>query len=115
PPLRHDGFTDASHLPGLMKRILPLIAVLAAATTVLAAPKPQITSALTWTGQVGVPLSPYQITATNSPTSFNATGLPAGLTVNTSTGLISGTPAWGTDASSPYSVTVSATNGSGTG
>jgi len=103
-----------SHLRGLMKRMLPLIAVLAAATTVLAAPKPQITSALTATGQVGVPFL-YQITANQAITTWGAAGLPAGLTVNTSNGAISGTPAWGTDASSPYSVTLSATNGNGTG
>src|SRR5207302_6202488 len=66
------------------------------------------------TGTVGTAFS-YQITASNSPTSFNATGLPSGLTVNTSTGLISGTPAAGTDAGSPYSVTISATNSGGTG
>jgi len=94
--------------------MLPLIAVLAAATTVLAAPKPQITSALTATGQVGVPFS-YQITANQAITTWGAGGLAAGLSVDTSTGLISGTPAWGTDASSPYSVTLSAANGNGTG
>lgn len=33
----------------------------------------------------------YQIIATNEPTDFTAVGLPAGLSVNTSTGLISGT------------------------
>src|SRR5205823_11437454 len=76
--------------------------------------KPVITSPLSATGQVGVAFS-YTITATNSPTSYNATGLPAGLTVNTSTGLISGTPAVGTDAGSPYTVTISATNPGGTG
>src|SRR5437867_17501 len=37
---------------------------------------PVITSAGTATGQVGVAFS-YQMTATNSPTSFSATGLPA--------------------------------------
>src|SRR5207249_11849342 len=57
----------------------------------------------------------YAITATNYPTSFNATGLPSGLTANTSTRLTSGTPAAGTDAGSPYSVTISATNSGGTG
>src|SRR2546430_1472170 len=77
-------------------------------------PAPVITSSLTATGTVGAAFS-YQITASNSPTSFNATGLPSGLTVNTSTGLISGTPAAGTDAGSPYSVTISATNTDGTG
>src|SRR5205823_8189155 len=72
--------------------------------------KPVITSPLTASGQVGVAFS-YQITATNNPTSFNATGLPAGLSVNTSTGLISGTPT----TAGTYSVTISATNAGGTG
>src|SRR5204862_27432 len=72
--------------------------------------KPVITSSLSATGQVGVAFS-YQITATNNPTSFNATGLPAGLSVNTSTGLISGTPT----TAGTYSVTISATNAGGTG
>src|SRR5438045_1395204 len=93
-----------------MKRILPLVLVLSAASSVLAAPKPVITSPLTATGQVGVAFS-YQITATNNPTSFNATGLPSGLTVNTSTGLISGTPT----TAGTYSVAISATNPGGTG
>src|SRR5437899_7010345 len=93
-----------------MKRILPLVLVLSAVSSALAAPKPVITSPLTATGQVGVAFS-YQITATNSPTSFNATGLPAGLTVNTTSGLISGTPT----TAATYSVTIGATNGSGTG
>jgi hypothetical protein len=72
--------------------------------------KPVITSSLTATGQVGVAFS-YQITATNNPTSFNATGLPGGLSVNTSTGLISGTPT----TAGTSSVTISATNAGGTG
>ena len=42
------------------------------------------------TGISGAAFS-YQIAATNSPTSFAATGLPAGLSVNASSGLISGT------------------------
>lgn len=71
---------------------------------------PIIISATTASGTPGVPFS-YQIAATDAPTSFNATGLPAGLTVNTSSGLISGTPS----ANGVYSVTLSATNGIGTG
>ncbi|OGR72199.1 MAG: hypothetical protein A2X40_00320 [Elusimicrobia bacterium GWC2_65_9] len=70
---------------------------------------PAITSALSSTGTIGTAFS-YQITAANSPTNFNAAGLPAGLSVSTG-GLISGTPSTiGTS-----SVTISATNASGTG
>ena len=73
-------------------------------------PKPVITSATTATGQVGVAFS-YQITATNSPTSYSASGLPAGLSVNTSTGVISGTPT----ATGTSNITIGATNTGGTG
>ena len=50
-----------------------------------------ITSETTANGQVGEPYS-YQTTASNNPTMFAATGLPDGLTANTNTGDISGTP-----------------------
>jgi hypothetical protein len=73
-------------------------------------PTPGITSALTTNGIVGVPFS-YQITATNSPTSYGATNLPAGLSVDPIGGSISGTP---TTAGSS-SIVLSATNASGTG
>ena len=73
---------------------------------------PVITSALTATGVVNASLSPtYSITAANSPTSYNATGLPAGLSVDTATGVISGTPT----AVGTTNVTISATNVAGTG
>ncbi len=72
---------------------------------------PVITSSDTASGTVGTAFS-YQITATNSPTSFGALGLPAGFTVNTVSGLISGTP---TGAALTFSVTLSATNSGGTG
>ena len=71
---------------------------------------PAITSATTVSGTVGRAFS-YQITATNSPTSYGATGLPAGLSVSSTTGLISGTPT----TAGKSTVTLSATNGSGTG
>jgi len=73
-------------------------------------PPPVITSAANGTGTVGSAFS-YQITATNSPASFGASGLPAGLSINTSTGLISGAPT----AAGTSSVTLSATNSGGTG
>ena len=47
---------------------------------------PVISSALSAFGPVNTSFS-YTITATNSPASFNATGLPAGLSINTGTGL----------------------------
>jgi hypothetical protein len=53
---------------------------------------PVITSSYDpWVFELGVAAS-YQITATNNPTSFSADNLPAGMSVNTITGLISGTP-----------------------
>src|SRR5204862_171628 len=78
--------------------------------TVNATTPPVITSALTASGTVGTAFS-YTITATNSPTSFNAAGLPAGLSVNTTNGVISGTPT----AAGTSNVTLSATNTGGTG
>jgi sugar lactone lactonase YvrE len=68
-------------------------------------PGPAITSALIASGTVNSAFS-YTITAGGSPTSYNATGLPTGLTVNTSTGVVSGTAA----TSGTYAVTISATN-----
>jgi hypothetical protein len=67
--------------------------------------KPVIASATTATGQVGVAFT-YQITASNTPTSYSATGLPTGLTVSTSTGKITGTPT----TAAVSSVTIGATN-----
>jgi hypothetical protein len=71
---------------------------------------PVITSSLSASGPVNTAFS-YSITATNSPTSYNATGLPAGLSVNTSNGVISGTPT----SVGTTNVTISATNSVGTG
>lgn len=70
---------------------------------------PVITSALAASGVLNVPFN-YLITATNSPTSFGASNLPAGLVVNTATGAISGTPT----ASGTFNISISATNGDGT-
>ncbi|HSH93952.1 MAG TPA: putative Ig domain-containing protein, partial [Roseimicrobium sp.] len=71
---------------------------------------PVITSTLNASGSTGTAFS-YQITATKNPVSFSATGLPGGLTINTSTGLINGTPTTGGTSN----VTISATNAGGTG
>jgi DNA/RNA endonuclease G (NUC1) len=53
----------------------------------------------------------YQIQANNSPTSYGATGLPVGLSINTSTGLISGAPT----TPGSYNVGLAASNAGGDG
>ena len=73
-------------------------------------PAPVISGATTATGTVGTAFN-YTITASNTPTGYNATGLPAGLGINTSTGLISGTPT----AIGMSTVMLGATNAAGTG
>ena len=71
---------------------------------------PTITSALTATGTVNQAFN-YQIAATNAPTGYDATGLPAGLGVNMNTGAISGMAS----AGGTTMVMISATNAGGTG
>ena len=54
---------------------------------------PIITSSLTpLSFTLGAAISNYTITASGTPTSFDSKNLPTGLTLNTSTGVISGTP-----------------------
>jgi len=72
---------------------------------------PAITNTtLTLSGDLNVALANYTITANNAPQSYNATGLPAGVTINTQTGVISGTPL----NAGTFNVTISATNAAGT-
>jgi hypothetical protein len=83
----------------------------ATVTITISTPAPPVVTAGSKTGTINVAFS-YQIVASNSPTSYAiASGtLPAGLTLNTSTGLISGTPtAVGTSA-----LGITASNGVGT-
>jgi hypothetical protein len=72
---------------------------------------PVITSPSTAGGVAGQALFTYQITASNAPTSYGATNLPAWASINTTNGLISGTnPIAGTNV-----VTISASNSVGVG
>jgi PKD repeat protein len=71
---------------------------------------PAITSATTARGIANAAFS-YTIAASNNPTSYGATGLPAGLTVDAGSGVISGV----VNSAGTYSVTISATNAGGTG
>jgi sugar lactone lactonase YvrE len=85
-------------------------------TFTTAVPAPVISSALTANGTYGVAYtsgSPlYRITASNAPTSYSVTGtLPGGITFDTSTGILSGTPT----QSGLFNVTVGAMNAGGTG
>lgn len=70
---------------------------------------PVITSPGTISGMAGAPFS-TSIAATGQPTSYSASGLPAGLVLNPQTGAITGTPT----ASGTFLVTIAATNSSGT-
>ncbi|WPV00721.1 LamG-like jellyroll fold domain-containing protein [Mucilaginibacter sp. cycad4] len=80
---------------------------------------PEISSATTATVAIGAPFSysiiasanPSSYGASANPSSYGASGLPSGLSINTATGVISGTPA--TIAQSE--ITIAATNASGTG
>ena len=76
-------------------------------TPVVATP-PVITSSLTAVGAVGQPFA-YTILASHTPTSFSATGLPAGVTVNPATGQITGTPTEG----GAFTVIIAAANADG--
>ncbi|HEY7426509.1 MAG TPA: putative Ig domain-containing protein [Gemmataceae bacterium] len=49
--------------------------------------------------------------ALNNTVSYGATGLPPGVSINSTTGLISGTISAGADSGSPYAVTVTASDG----
>jgi len=70
---------------------------------------PVITSSLAASGVLNVPYF-YQITATNTPTSYSATNLPSWLVINSTTGTITGMPT----QSGSFTVTIAATNADGT-
>ena len=71
---------------------------------------PPVVTSDSASGTVGSAFS-YNITATNTPTSYGASSLPTGLSVNNTTGAITGTP---TEAGT-FTVNTSASNTGGTG
>lgn len=71
---------------------------------------PVISSPLTASAQVGQPFN-YQIVASGTPTSFDAAPLPDGLSVDTTTGVISGSPVNAGGAT----IGLTATNAAGVG
>lgn len=78
--------------------------------TVTYDPPPIITSSLeALVVMINSPLT-YQIVATNSPTSYGLSGQPDGITIDTSTGEITGSPV----DSGIFNLTISATNSFGT-
>ena len=76
--------------------------------SVVVPPDPVLQGPFDLAGIKGTYIS-FNIVATNAPTSYGATNLPAGMSVNTATGLISGTPS----VAGVNAVTISATNANG--
>jgi mono/diheme cytochrome c family protein len=108
-----NGFAGADSFTVRGKRTTPSAFVGDTRTvnvTVQVPPAPVITSSTTVNATFGV-MGTYQITATNSPSSFGASGLPGGCSINTMSGLITCTPM----AAGTFMVTVTATNPGGTG
>jgi uncharacterized protein (DUF1800 family) len=88
----------------LLKELIPM-------TRLFPAVPPRILSPLDVLLIQNSPTYNYQIVASGEPTSFAATNLPLGWTINTTTGLISGTP----DTAGTWRVLLTATNAHGSG
>lgn len=70
-------------------------------------PPPVLTSPGDQTSQVGTAVSlAVAVTGGRTPRTWSATGLPAGLSINTATGVVTGTPTTEAQAPQPVTVTV---------
>lgn len=103
------GFQNMGSVSGTV--MLPARSVTTLVGSTVTDLPPAITSPLIASGTELQSFS-YTITATNTPTSFGAAGLPDGLTFDDTTGTISGVPAVGT--AGQLNIQISATNPAGT-
>jgi hypothetical protein len=98
--------------PNIMQPLLPVLAADHAGWIVLSATEPGGQPLLTTLPEIlggrGYPFY-FQITAKNRPQSYGAVGLPSGLSLNTATGVISGT----IQQSGGFQITLSATTAAG--
>ncbi|MFM8983088.1 MAG: Ig domain-containing protein [Spartobacteria bacterium] len=99
---------NSSSLPHVHLKAWALVAILCFLASPLFAQVPVVTSSLNASGKLGAAFT-YRIKATNKPTQFYATGLPKGLKLNATTGLISGTPT----KSGTFKIIISARNAKG--
>ncbi len=60
---------------------------------------------------INIPTSAAFADPESAALTYNVTGLPTGLTFNSTTGLITGTPAAGTSSATPYNITVTVSDG----
>jgi len=79
-------------------------------TTGIPAAAPELTSGLSVNGKINT-LFNYALSASNNPTVFRASNLPQGLSIDSLTGIISGTPL----ATGKFAVNIEAVNASGNG
>ncbi len=73
--------------------------------------KPLIINVDTLKGKLGVQLPVYSIIASNGPVTYSASGLPGGLSINSLTGAITGTPS----VTGNFQAMITASNAAGSG